>query len=495
MMDKKAFRSDVTEAIWRASDNCPFISSITLTGSFAEADSEINFSDIDLIVVASQIDALVQKSIVETFQHELTPVVESHGRRLFINTFFGPLKFDAPDLAVLHLMIYDSVSHRNHVAESPFTCFDWQRSRYFRKRRLESIFPIFGLQPGHFLGARRGLSDYLSDLRSGSLTYRSVIYEGFERIESRRWKRMEDRDKYEFAFHVMRFLMLNLLKLVSRNNSVFEDRALVARYSEVFPLSMDDFSPLYFNLLSKKRGGGSSFSESELLPRLEHFLECFERQFVFEFEVDACRQLWIRHAPTMRNRSGSTFQGAIDEDISEHDPDSEAHFRMVAKMLSQQNIVSAVTSPRRRAISTARRISLLCERPVSTEIDQSLDEIDYGLCDGEDIESSLSRFPSLRAGWSSGQDPRFPSGENSADVRTRLNSFLSRQSDRKLVVTHNVVMKELLGEALNIPFALRYRLIIPHVTPVTVIQSRRFGLYVDLEPETFSLIFANFFSA
>ena len=47
-----------------------------------------------------------------------------------------PLKFDDEDTLVFHLMIYDVESHINHVIQSPFTCFDWERSELYIKKKL-----------------------------------------------------------------------------------------------------------------------------------------------------------------------------------------------------------------------------------------------------------------------------------------------------------------------------------------------------------------------
>ena len=65
---------------------------------------------------------------------------------LKINSTFGPLKFDNPNTAVLHLMIYDIKGHQNHVINSPFTCYDWERSRDFVGLHLKQVFPVGRIQ-------------------------------------------------------------------------------------------------------------------------------------------------------------------------------------------------------------------------------------------------------------------------------------------------------------------------------------------------------------
>ena len=91
------------------------------------------------------------------------------GHQLKINTSFGPLKFDEPKLAIIHLMVYDVLGHMNHVIASPFTCFDWERSVEYKGKCLRSIFPVGNLQIRDFIETRRSVNDYLDDLKKGGL--------------------------------------------------------------------------------------------------------------------------------------------------------------------------------------------------------------------------------------------------------------------------------------------------------------------------------------
>ena len=67
-------------------------------------------------------------------------------------------------------------------------------------------------------------------------------------------------------------------------------------------------------------------------------------------------------------------------------------------------------------------------------------------------EKSRSEISPL---WNSGEDPRFPEGENTAEVLIRLQNFneqLAQEATTKtLVITHNVVLRCLIGNAHAIP--------------------------------------------
>jgi broad specificity phosphatase PhoE len=119
----------------------------------------------------------------------------------------------------------------------------------------------------------------------------------------------------------------------------------------------------------------------------------------------------------------------------------------------------------------------------SLQIDMRLTEINYGVIEGMTFDQLALRYTELVAAWSRDEDVPFPGGENTADVQRRLEEFLaSIHEDTEsavLVVTHNVVIRCLLGKLLRVPIRLWYKLRINHLDPFEVI---RFGdkIYLNL---------------
>ncbi len=68
------------------------------------------------------------------------------------------------------------------------------------------------------MSARRSVSDYLRDYRAGRVSYRELDCDDTQCREIRRELPMQLRDRVEFAWHIVRFLMQNFLKLVRRRN-------------------------------------------------------------------------------------------------------------------------------------------------------------------------------------------------------------------------------------------------------------------------------------
>ena len=80
-----------------------------------------------------------------------------------------------------------------------------------------------------------------------------------------------------------------------------------------------------------------------------------------------------------------------------------------------------------------------------------LNEIDYGLAEGMSLAELNENFPNILHDWTSKKDPRFPEGENQADVQARLNLFLRENflNANSAIVTHNVVLRSLIGKTYN----------------------------------------------
>ena len=108
---------------------------------------------------------------------------------------------------------------------------------------------------------------------------------------------------------------------------------------------------------------------------------------------------------------------------------------------------------------------------VSVTQDDRLQEINYASAEGLTIETLKELHPDILQAWSRGEDPNFPDGgENTSDVLSRLQNFIEELSENKdgavVVVTHNVVLRCLIGKAHAIPQSDWHLLTIPHAKPL-----------------------------
>ena len=73
-------------------------------------------------------------------------------------------------------MIYDLKSHIYHTINSPFTCYDWERSKVYVGKSLKELSPVNNLQFRDFSEARRSTQEYLEDLSKNKISYREYEF-------------------------------------------------------------------------------------------------------------------------------------------------------------------------------------------------------------------------------------------------------------------------------------------------------------------------------
>jgi ribonuclease H / adenosylcobalamin/alpha-ribazole phosphatase len=489
-MSDARLKERIQSALWEVVDRQSCVLSATLTGSFVDSPSLEGISDIDFVVIVDHLDKSRFDGLLADFEATLRPALAEFSYGLRINPTLGPLKFNDPQTAVLHLMLYSHAGHIDHVVKSPFTCLDWERSPHHRKRSLAEVFPTFGLQPGHFLGARRSMTDYLKEFRAGVVSYRELDCTETGATEIRRQKEMTLRDRHEFAFHILKFLMQNLLKLARHENTTLKGEPLLTAFFELFPDQAEPTAALYRDLGRMKQACDFAEGMSDLDTRLETFLKCFESQFRAAFITDSVRHVAFRHARTSANSGPGEpvrFLGRQDPAILPGivAPDS-------LRRAAQPDHLRVLSSPLARCLQSAQLVA-----PAShIESDSRLLEIDYGRVDGLTVDQARAQHPELFAAWERGEDPPFPAGESSADVRDRVRSFTDEAwapgQSPSLVSTHNVVLRELVGTTLGVPPTLRHLIEIPHLYPIAFTRTPRFGLYLDAGEDDLRVLFAKF---
>lgn len=495
-MDSKLLRTELQQALWQVVDSHPWVLSATLTGSFWERPSLENASDIDVVVVADDLDEPRYQALLSAAQDAVQPVLAKVGYKLIVNPTLGPLKLNAPQAAVLHLMLYSRQAHIDHAIASPFTCFDWQRSQRTRRHTLADVFPVLALQPQHFISGRRGLGDYLRDFRAREVSYRRLEFSGESCREVRCMKPMSERDAHEFAYHVMRFLMHNLVKLVQRANKALEINQLLAEYLAIFPEHSAETESLFRTLAAKKHAQDFAVAIENLDARLEDFVRGFEAQFRLLFFDRATRHIMFRHAPTHLNHalaSNRIFLGRSDPAIEAVETHS---LSSLVRAVEANSPRFAYSSPLLRCRQSIARLAEPVELPVP-ELDQRLLEMDYGAAEGLTVTSARAHFTEFFDRLSRGVDPRFPGGgENTRSVHARASQFalerFSQAGGNTITCTHNVVLRCLVGEALGLQQADWHRLQIPHLEPFVFVQTRAHGLFLDLPQHSMRHIFHNF---
>jgi len=428
--------------------------SVTLVGSFIDSDDLGGISDIDTIVVCKNLNGVIFKQCIEKIKSIDISKCGLEGYDLSINTSFGPLKFDEPKLAVIHLMVYDVLSHKKHVIASPFTCLDWERSETYRGTRLRSIFPVGFIQPRDFVEARRGFTDYLDDLKKGVISIREYELSRDSISESNRLHPIDERHKGEYAFHIVKNLVQNGLKLIYGENKLFP----LQKLEHGVEILMEVEAPVHikrFKYLSKLKKERSKVYPEWALSWVFKFIKDFQESFNKRWD-NTQNIFFMRHAQTALNDGTFLGQGR-DPGILKKGISS---FRI-------SKIRTVFCSPAKRGIETAKMFF----PQIDINLDDRLKEINYASTEGMTFEALKQKHPEIIDEWSKGEDPHFPGGgENTSDVLSRLKNFLGdiigEFKEDAVVMTHNVVLRCLIGEAHDIPQRDWHLLRIPYAEPL-----------------------------
>ncbi|MBC7339197.1 MAG: histidine phosphatase family protein [Firmicutes bacterium] len=157
-----------------------------------------------------------------------------------------------------------------------------------------------------------------------------------------------------------------------------------------------------------------------------------------------------RHGRTAWNRE-EIFRGRTDVPL---DDLGREQARALGKHLARTGIGIIVSSPLARALETAR-IACACWDGDDPRVDAAFTDLSFGEWEGLSRGEVEERYPDLYRRWAT--DPAsvtFPGGESLARVEERAWPALQRLAEAHageavLVVTHRVVCKVLLAQALG----------------------------------------------
>jgi len=101
---------------------------------------------------------------------------------------------------------------------------------------------------------------------------------------------------------------------------------------------------------------------------------------------------------------------------------------------------------------------------------KKLHEINYGDANELYFKEIQEKYSYLFEGWKRGEDPKFPNGENMQNVSNRYENFINElenyQEDKILICTHNVFLRTVLGNALDISLKDWFKIFVPHFEPL-----------------------------
>jgi broad specificity phosphatase PhoE len=149
--------------------------------------------------------------------------------------------------------------------------------------------------------------------------------------------------------------------------------------------------------------------------------------------------------------------------------EGRAQARRLAERLGAAGPTAIYSSPRARAVETARPLADLTG--IEPEVVPDLRELDFGELEGMPLGEIEQRHPEL-AGWTSAPtSAAFPGGESVEELRDRAVPAARAipREGTSVVVCHGVVIRVVLADFLGMPLDAIFRFEIPYCS-VSVID-------------------------
>lgn len=444
-------RRDITQAIRHSYQHLDYIKSVTIVGSFVTSNDISSISDIDVVVILDELTREKYDEVLSRVNQLDVNDLGLNGYELKINPTFGPLKLNSDKVIVFHVMVYDIQGHVVHVNESAFTCYGWEAYNPIIGLSLREIYPVGSLQFDDIIESRRGLKTYLDDIEKGAITYRNYEFDERGNVKTIKLSySLDERHQKEYAYHILKHLLGNFLKIYHQKNGSFGDDQLIESFQEI-DQGLNDYLEFYKQLALWKKSNGKE--PNDVLATTKRFIQVF-----FEWVEDFTKSLpevdVLRHGKTSLNDGSFLGVGRDPGLLPLENQDIKPGETKYAAGFSS-------------ALLRAKESLNLFDCVDCSEV-ALINEINYGEAEGLTIGSLSKQYPEIIEEWSGLGDPRFPKGENQQDVLTRLQQFVRAyltpsKKTPIIVVSHLVVLRMLLKWNWNIAMHDCYKIQIKHL--------------------------------
>ena len=412
--------------------------SVTLTGSYSEHFDSKRAGDIDIIIICKKLNKKFFKKCITKLK-ALKKKYFSNNDSLIINSTFGPIKFYKKNTIVFHLMIYDLNSHIKHTISSPFTCYDWERSKIYVGKSLKELSPVYKLQFRDFSEARRSTNEYLNDLSKNRISYREYNFKNSRVKIVKKYFKIDELNKRDFIYHIIKFLLINYIKYEKQANIKVKNKSIEKKFLDIVnsKKNLNQFIKLKNFKFNKNK---LSIKNPKKLAL--NFINKFDKYIKKRKSIN--KIFFSRHKKT--KVSNEIFLGQkLDPKIVDKRNQNE---------FTKIKFDRCFSSPAARCLATAKIVS----KKRKIIINNLLKEINYGDAEGLKFRELKQKYPNIPKRWKAGLDPKFPKGESLKDVSFRLNKFLIQILKKKtinkkinyLIITHNVILRCLIGKIFHI---------------------------------------------
>ena len=454
--------------------------SVTLTGSYSEHFNPLKAGDIDIVIICKQLNKKYFDECISKLK-KLKKKYFSNKYDLIINSTFGPIKFYKKNSIVFHLMIYDLKSHINHTINSPFTCYDWERSKIYAGKSLKELSPVYNLQFRDFFEARRSTQEYLKDLIKNRISYREYNFNNKKIKLVKKYFKIDKLNRRDFIYHIIKFLIINYVKYENQTNIKIKQQKVEKKFLEIVKSKIDlsEFKKLKF--LKTKKKNSSIKNPIKLAIK---FISKFD---IYIKQKEQNNKIYFSRHKKTKLSTGIFLGQKLNPNIIDKKNKSE---------FIKLKFNKCFASPSKRCVETAR---IVCKHKKIIS-NKYLKEINYGKAEGLNLNKLSIKYPNIIKSWKKGLDPKFPEGESLLNVSVRLNRFINDQliSKKKiknlnsLIFTHNVVLRCLIGNIYKITKRDWFKINIDYFD-LLEFRLENYKLVSNIERKKYLFIFKNFY--
>jgi ribonuclease H / adenosylcobalamin/alpha-ribazole phosphatase len=454
--------------------------SVTLTGSYSEHFNSNKAGDIDIVIICKKLNQTFFNNCITKIK-KLKKKYFNEKDRLIINTNFGPIKYYTKNTVVFHLMIYDLKSHIEHTVKSPFTCYDWERSKIYVGKSLKELCPVFKLQFRDFSETRRSTQEYLSDISKNRITYREYNFKSNKVKLEKKFFKIDKINKRDFIYHIIKFLLINYIKYEKGNNLIINENDIEKKFFEIVRNKSD---LIQFIKLRNFKNQKSISSINKPKKLVLNFIGKFDQYIKSKNNVS--KIYFSRHKKTKLNNNIFLGQKLNPRIIDKKNKDEFKNIK----------IDKCYSSPLTRCFETAE----ITFKKNNIITNNYLKEIDYGDAEGLNLKELNQKYSYVIKMWAKGLDPKFPNGESSSDVFNRLKKFIKKELNLKkiggnknvFIFTHNILLRCLIGYHLKIDRKEWFKINVQYFD-LLEFRLEKNKLLINIDRNKYLSIFKNFF--
>tara|TARA_B100000886_G_scaffold276746_1_gene200695 strand:- start:808 stop:2205 length:1398 start_codon:yes stop_codon:yes gene_type:complete len=429
--------------------------SVSIVGSYTEKSIE-EIGDLDIVVICKKLSKKVFLNILKRVKNK------KFKHNIIINSTFGPMKLSSNKSLPIHLMIYDTKSHIDHVLKSPFTCFDWERSKIFRGKSLKEIFPVKKLQLNDFSDSRRTSTDYLNDIKKGKISIRRYYFKNNKVFLKKKYVKIDSRNRGEFVYHIINFLVINLYKFIFQKNIKVDGKKFDKLFLKITKNNIKNLNQ--FKILKKNKENKKLVYKKNTINLAFDFLKDFNH-YIHKIKKEYIELNFLRHAKTSLNQKNKFIGIRSNPKIISIPKKKQNNIRydyiIISNSLRSEMTKDFFHSPKYL-------------------VNDLINEIDYGKADGLTLRETKNKFPYLFKKWQKKIDVKFPGGENSNDVKKRAIKFLKflnryKNGSKILIISHSFFLRVLISIILKINLYDAFKIKIDHLK---IFQFLKKGRYI-----------------